>query len=219
MVFAASSLTETLPKVAEAWRKSSGSKVIFSFDGSSRLAKQIKEGAPADLYFSAHPIWMDYLEEESLLLGGTRTNLLGNQLVLAIPKGRESFSWGNLPRLGMAGESVPAGIYGKTALQNEGQWDLVKRKIIRGTNVRTVLGWLELGAIPAGIVYKTDTVSPQAKIEVAHVFPQSSHPSIVYPMAVIKRSKAQPLAKEFLAFCRSQQALDIFVTAGFKLVK
>ena len=73
MVFAASSLTETLPKVAEAWRKSSGSKVIFSFDGSSRLAKQIKEGAPADLYFSAHPIWMDYLEEESLLLGGTST--------------------------------------------------------------------------------------------------------------------------------------------------
>ena len=218
-IFAASSLTDALPQVAAVWQRSKESKVTFSFDSSSRLAKQIEEGAPADIYFSAHPIWMDYLEKKNLIHNSSREELLSNRLVLAVPRQNQgAFSWDKLTKVALAGESVPAGIYGKTALKNEGRWRGLQNKVIRGTNVRTVLGWLDLAAIPAGIVYQSDTVSQQSKIAIAHVFAESSHPPIVYPMAVVNNSKAKKLAKEFLEFCRSHKALDIFKSAGFKLV-
>jgi molybdate transport system substrate-binding protein len=227
-VFAASSLTNVLPKVASAWQRSGGHQVTFSFDGSSRLAKQIKEGAPADLYISANGQWMDFLEQAGQLGAKSRRDLLKNELVLAVPKGSpllsenlpdlQRFDFTSLPRLALAGENVPAGLYGKAALQSISAWETVQDRLIRGSHVRTVLAWLATGEIPAGIVYRTDVRAVAAKVEIVATFAADSHPPIVYPAAVIKGSASAAAARDFLAFCHSPQAQSIFSAAGFQTV-
>jgi molybdate transport system substrate-binding protein len=222
-VFAAASMTDVLPKIADAWRKRGGREVIFSFDASSRLAKQIKEGAPADVFVSADEEWMDFAAKEALIEPKSRRDIAGNDLVVIVPsastlaaKDAASVDYAALPKLALAGENVPAGKYAQAALTALGAWDEVKAKLIRGDNVRTVLGWVASGEAPAGVVYRTDALSAGAKVKVLAAFPASTHPAIVYPAAVVKASKAADAASAFLAFCAGADGRKLFEEAGFK---
>lgn len=218
-IFAAASLTEVLPKVAAAWKKSHNSHITFNFDASSRLAKQISMGAPADAFFSADEDWMDYLAKSNLLHDGSRTNLLGNTLVAIIPatKSKEAFDFNKVKKIGLAGEQVPAGKYAQAALSAETYWPSIKEKIVRGDNVRTVLAWTASGNVDAGIVYLSDALSAKGKVYIEHTFANTSHPKIIYPAAVTKKSKSVKEALAFLAFCKTSEASAIFKDAGFNI--
>lgn len=223
-VLAAASLTDVLPKVATAWKASGGGDVAFSFDASSRLAKQVEAGVPADAFFSADREWMDYLEQRGLLTPGTRGDLLGNALVLVVPSGAAwvpksaaDLASPSLEHLALAGENVPAGRYARAALQSQGAWDAVKDRVVSGDNVRTTLAWVAKGEAEAGTVYTTDArVEPRVKV--AFTFPETSHPPIVYPAAALKSSAHPKAAAAFLTFCRGKEARALFEAAGFTVL-
>lgn len=219
---AASSLTEVLPKVAEAWKGQGGSSVTFSFDSSSKLAKQVEAGAPADLVFFADADTMNGLDGKNLLAPGSRRDLVGNTLVLVVPT---AATWNPasvvdlaapaLAHLALAGENVPAGKYGRAALTSGGVWTQVESRVVSGDNVRTTLAWVTRGEAEAGIVYATDAKVEPA-VRTAFTFPADSHPPIVYPGAVVGASKHPTEAAAFLTFCTSPAALAIFGEAGFQ---
>ena len=221
VVLAASSLTESLQKVATAWTAHGHPAVTFSFDASSRLAKQVEAGAPADAYVAADTDWMDHLDSRGLIRTDTRVNLLGNTLVAVVP-GPSSGLMGSaadlrkpeITHLALAGENVPAGRYGRAALTSLGVWDAVKTRVVNGDNVRTVLGWVATGEADAGIVYLTDArVEP--KVTVAFTFPATSHPPIVYPAAVLTGAAHAQDAADFLTYCASAEGMAVFTAAGF----
>lgn len=226
-VFAAASLKESAEKVAAAWKAAGGADVTFSFAGSSALAKQIEEGAPADLFISADLKWMDYLDKAGRIKADTRVNLLGNRIVLVAPKESTAATTiapgfplaallGN-ERLAMANvDAVPAGTYGKAALTSLGVWDGVKDKVAQAENVRAALLLVSRGEAPLGIVYETDArVDPWVKI--LDRFPEASHPAIVYPAALTTDSK-NPRAADFLAYLQGADAHAIFTAAGFTVL-
>lgn len=221
VVLAASSLTETLQKVGAAWTAKGRPAVTFSFDASSKLAKQVEAGAPADAFFSADADWMDYLEGKGLIDASSRVNLLGNALVAVLPANSgvgvsrvEDLAKPEIAHLALAGENVPAGKYGRAALTALGAWDAVRTRVVSGDNVRTVLGWVASGEAEAGVVYRTDArVEPRVKV--AFTFPASSHPPIVYPMAVLRGAAHAKEAADFLAYCRSAEGMAVFTAAGF----
>ncbi len=223
-IFAAASLKNALDDVAAAWTRETGKKAVISYAASNVLAKQIEVGAPADIFFSADLDWMDYAASKNLIDGKSRVHLLGNSLVLIAPKdssvsvslqqgidlaailGHGRLAMGNV-------DAVPAGKYGKAALEYLRAWDGVKDKVAQAENVRAALLLVSRGEAPLGIVYKTDAVSdPNVKI-VAN-FPQESHPPIVYPIALTKDSTNADAA-EFLAFMRSAKAKPLFEKQGF----
>jgi molybdate transport system substrate-binding protein len=224
-VFAAASLTDSLKSVADAYKARTGLDVTLSFGASSTLARQIDQGAQADIFFSADTDWMDFLQKNGHLKDATRKDLLGNQLVLiaasdAKPAPRIA------PHFDLAGAlgdgklaladpaSVPAGKYAKAALTALGVWDSVALKVAQAENVRVALEYVSRGEAPYGIVYATDAkVAPN--VRVAGTFPESTHPAIVYPVALTKN--ATPAARNFLAFLSSVQARAIFEKAGFTL--
>ena len=220
-VLAASSLTEVLPKVAAAWKDRGGIGVVFSFDASSRLAKQVEAGVPADAFFSADQEWMGVLDKAGQLAPGTRIDLLGNHLVLVVPadatwvprSSRELLS-PSLSHLALAGENVPAGKYARAALAKEGVWDAVQARVVSGDHVRTALGWVAKGEAEAAIVYTTDA-KVESRVQVAFTFAEQSHPPIVYPAAALKASARAQDAAAFLLFCRGPEARGIFEAAGF----
>lgn len=221
LVLAASSLTESLQTVAAAWTAQGHPAVTFSFDASSRLAKQVEAGAPADAFFSADTQWMDYLDHKGLIDGSTRRNLVGNTLVVAVPS-RSSLNVSGpgdlvvpaVKHLALAGESVPAGIYARAALERSGDWEAVQARVVRGDSVRTVLSWVATGEADAGVVYGTDArVEP--RVTVAFTFPASSYPQIVYPAAVIHGSAHAKDARDFLDYCQSEAGMKVFIEAGF----
>lgn len=220
-VLGAASLTESLGRVAAAWQAKGNGPVTLSFDSSSRLAKQVEAGGPADAFFSADLEWMDWLEQRGLLAQGTRVTLLGNSLVAVVPAGAafvpEDASALTSPavrRLALAGEAVPAGKYARDALAAHGAWGSVQDRVVSGDNVRSTLAWVARGEVDAGVVYATDArVEP--KVKVAFTFPASSHAPITYPAAVLAGSAHKDDAKRFLAFCRSAEAAAIFAAAGF----
>ncbi len=233
-VHAAASLTDVLPRVAEAWRSSSASKaasvpVRWSFGASSRLAKQIEAGAPGDAYFSADTAWMDYLGERERLLPGTRRVVLRNQLVLIVPRSSSDVRATDplslvrdpaLHRLALAGESVPAGRYAKAALERAGVWDALQaegsgKQIVRADDVRMALAWVARGEAEAGIVYATDAKA-EPRVQVVYTFPADRHPPIRYTAAVLDDAKHPDAAKAFLDFCGSDEARTIFGAAGFE---
>jgi molybdate transport system substrate-binding protein len=226
-VFAAASLKETLGQIAHDWTKETGTPVKLSFAGSSALARQIDEGAPADVFISADLNWMDHLDKGGQLLDDSRVNLLGNSIVLveaadatATARIKPGFDLAALlgsGRLAMGNvASVPAGIYGKAALTSLGVWDSVKDKIAQAENVRAALLLVSRQEAPFGIVYETDAkVDPGVKI--VDRFPQDSHPAIIYPAAVTKVSK-NPEAKAFLTYLQSEKAAQIFTAAGFTVL-
>ncbi len=218
LVAAAASLGKVLPRVAEAWRQHGGTTVSFLFDASSRLAVQIENGVPADVFISADTDWMDYLEKKSLLTKGSRMDLLGNELVLVVPKGStvpptvEALKGDAYRHLALAGESVPAGKYARAALRSLGVWDALKPKVVNGANVQAVVDLVAHSDAEAGVVYRTDAMA-EPRVTLAFAFPPKTHQPIVYPAALISRS---PQAAKFLEFCGSAEAKAIFEAAGFK---
>jgi molybdate transport system substrate-binding protein len=225
VVFAAASLKTALDDIAKDWSaKSGGRKVAISYAASSALAKQIESGAPADIFASADLDWMDYLARKNLIKPDTRVNLLGNQLVLVAP--RDSTAKVEIgPKLDLSAalgdgrlaianvDSVPAGKYGKAALQKLGAWDAVKTKLAQAENVRAALLLVERGEAPLGIVYRTDAIS-DPKVKVLAAFPESSHQPIIYPIAITK-SSSDPAAASFFAFLRGGVAKGLFDRQGF----
>lgn len=222
-VFAAASLTDSLKAVADAYKAKTGATITLSFGASSTLARQIDQGAQADIFMSADTDWMDYLQKNGRIADGTRKDLLGNQLVLvaasdskAAPKIAPHFDLAGAlgdGRLALADPaSVPAGKYAKASLTALGVWDSVAAKVAPAENVRVALEYVSRGEAPFGIVYATDAkVAPT--VRVVGIFPEDSHAPIVYPAALTKN--ASPAAKDFLAFLSGAQAKAIFEKAGF----
>jgi len=221
LVLAAASLADVLPRVAALWEGREGIPVRFSFDATSRLAPQILQGAPADLFFSADEAWMDWLEERGGIEKETRVTLLGNDLVLVVPRGSgfapagpEELTDLRLHRLALAGESVPAGRYGQAALQALHVWEGLTDRIVRAGNVRGALEWAARGEVEAAVVYRTDAQA-EPRVSVAFAFPSGSHPPITYSAAVLGGAPAAGLARRFLAFCQTTEAREVLRTQGF----
>ncbi|KLK91100.1 molybdenum ABC transporter substrate-binding protein [Microvirga vignae] len=227
VVFAAASLKNALDDAVAAWKRETGKALVISYAASNALAKQIEAGAPADIFFSADFDWMDYAASKNLIRPETRTNLLGNSLVLIAPKGasvqvslQPGFDLASAlgdGRLAMGQvEAVPAGKYGKAALEKLGVWGAVKDKIAQTENVRAALLLVSRGEAPLGIVYKTDALS-DPNVEIVAAFPESTHPPIVYPAALTKDA-ANPDAASFLNFLQSSQAKPFFERQGFNFM-
>ncbi|MCJ8237658.1 molybdate ABC transporter substrate-binding protein [Peteryoungia algae] len=226
-VFAAASLKESLEEISEAWRSDTGEDIRFSFAASSALARQIEQGAPADIFLSADLRWMDYLDEAGMIRTDTRMDLLGNQIVLVAPRDATittkiapDFPLAALlggGRLAMANvAAVPAGTYGKAALESLGLWDSLKDRIAQAENVRAALLLVSRGEAPLGIVYETDAkVDPGVRI--LDRFPEESHPAIVYPAALTTDGQ-NPRAADFLAYLQGSDARAIFTAAGFTVL-
>jgi molybdate transport system substrate-binding protein len=220
-VLAASSLTESLQAVGASWTAAGHPKVTFSFDASSRLAKQIEAAAPADLFFSADTDWMDYLAQRGLIDEPTRVNVLGNSLVVVVPAAStatfgsvKNLSRPEVTHLALAAETVPAGKYARAALTSAGIWEAVNNRVVNGENVRTVLGWVASNEAEAGFVYATDA-KIEPKVKVALIVPVASYPPIVYPAAIVKSAAHARDATEFLAYCKSAEGMEVFLAAGF----
>lgn len=221
-VYAAASLTEALKEIATGYEKQTGEKLIFNFASSSTLARQIGEGAPADLFFSADEAKLDGLEKKGLLLSGACKSLLSNTLVIIVPAdsatGMQSAKdlTGALIKKIAVGEpkSVPAGIYAKEYLEKLGLWRQLSGKIVPTENVRAALAAVESGNVEAGIVYKTDALISK-KVKVAFEAPAAEGPKISYSLAVIKDSKVPVEAKKLAGFLASQSASAVFEKHGF----
>jgi molybdate transport system substrate-binding protein len=224
LVFAPASLTGALDRVAAAWMAATGQAVVVSYAGSAALARQIQQGAPADIFVSASPDWMDAVEASGDLRAGTRRDILGNRLVL-IAHGRDATPVTIDARLDLAAmldggrlsmalvDAVPAGIYGKAALVSLGLWDAVAPRIAQSDNVRAALAFVALGEAPLGIVYATDAAATDA-VTVIGTFPADSHPPIIYPAAITAQSTSAAAAG-FLDFMTSATARAIWQAAGF----
>ena len=227
VVFAAASLKNALDEIAAQWRRGSGKKVVISYAASNTLIKQIEQGAPADIFVSADPDWMDYGQQKGLIKPETRSNLLGNRLVLIAPKD-SSVSANIQPgfdlaallkggRLAMGNvDAVPAGKYGKAALEKLGAWDGVKDKIAQAESVRAALVLVSRGEAPLGIVYQTDAASDPT-VKIVGTFPESTHPPIIYPIALTKEL-TNPEAHAFLNYLRSPVARPAFERQGFTVL-
>ncbi len=227
-VFAAASLKTALDEIAADWATETGGTLSIVLAGSSALARQIEQGAPADLFISASPEWMDELDTQGLLEPGSRRDLLGNTLVL-VAHGPDAAPLDLVPGAPLAGrlgdgrlamalvDAVPAGIYGKAALMNLGLWDSVSAKVAQTDNVRAALALVATGEAPLGIVYASDALA-EPGVSVAGIFPADSHPPIVYPAAAI----AGPRATEALAFLDwldGPAAQAAFLRQGFEVLR
>lgn len=222
-MYAAASLTDALNELASHYEKQHpGVKIKPVYAASSTLAKQIENGAPADLFISADQDWADYLDKRSLFMAGSRHKMLGNQLVLITPAGREfdvkmdkSF---NLPasyngKL-CTGEPdyVPVGKYAQQALTYYGWWDAIKPRLVGTDDVRTATALVERGECALGIVYSTDARIAN-KVSVIASFPSTSHKPIIYPGALLKR--ASPDSQGFWTYLQGDEARAVFVRYGF----
>jgi molybdate transport system substrate-binding protein len=228
VVFAAASLKSALDEIAATWARDSGKPMPrLSYAASSALARQMEQGAPADLFLSADTDWMDYVERKGLIQAGTRVNLLGNQIVLIAPKDStitpllkpgvdvaKALAGGKLSMANV--DAVPAGKYGKAALQKLGAWDGVKDKTVQAENVRAALLLVARGEASLGIVYSTDAVA-EPTVKVVAVFPADSHPPVIYAAAVTKDAKA-PDAKAFLDLLKNAKARPAFEKQGFTVL-
>jgi molybdate transport system substrate-binding protein len=223
-VFAAASLKNALDEVREQYQKGSGEKAAISYAASSALSKQVESGAPADIFISADLDWMDYLEKRNLLKAGSRINLLRNEIVLiASADSKASIAIGpRFPLAALLGDGrlamgdpdhVPAGKYGRAALEALDVWSSVSSKIARGENVRAALNFVARGEAPFGIVYRTDAAADR-NVRIVGAFPANTHPPIVYPAAMLSGGKS-PAAQKFFQFLTSQEAAGIFRKHGF----
>jgi molybdate transport system substrate-binding protein len=225
LVFAAASLKDALDAAVAAYP--GDAEIAATYASSSTLARQIEQGAPADVFISANPEWMDYLAERGLIRAGTRADLLGNGLVLVAPIASE-LTLEIAPGFDLAGaldggrlamgdpDHVPAGIYGQAALQTLGVWPSVAARVARADNVRAALALVARGEAPLGIVYSSDAVAA-ASVRVVGVFPPDSHPPIIYPVAVMADSK-HAAAGGFVDFLKSKSAARAFERFGFSVL-
>jgi molybdate transport system substrate-binding protein len=221
-VFAAASLTDGLKEIARSYEKHNGDKVIFNFGASSLLARQIEQGAPADIFFSADEAKMDALEKIGLILPGTRKSRLSNTLVIVVAQEKgaavrdpKDLATPAVRLLALAEpKTVPAGIYAKEYLQKVGLWKSVEAKIVPTENVRGALAAVEAGNAEAAIVYKTDAAISK-EVKIVYEVPLSDSPSISYPLAVMKEAKNAEGAQRFLKHLEGNQAAEVFRKFGF----
>jgi molybdate transport system substrate-binding protein len=226
-IFAAASLKNALDDVNAAWQADGGEPATISYAASSTLAKQIEQGGPADIFISADLDWMKYLSDKSLTKKDTEVQLLGNRIVLIGPKDSTvsvkiapGFPLAELlgdGKLAMADvKSVPAGKYGKAALEALGVWASVEGKVAQSENVRAALKLVSSGEAPLGIVYQTDAAA-DPNVKVLDMFPENTHPPIVYPAAVIASSR-NPGAGKFVKYLQSAKAKALFEKQGFTIL-
>ncbi|MCX7355171.1 MAG: molybdate ABC transporter substrate-binding protein [Alphaproteobacteria bacterium] len=224
VVFAAASLKESLDEAARQYQTNSPDKILVSYAASSALAKQIEAGAPADVFISADLEWMDYLATRNLIKPATRADLLGNTLVLIAPKdstaalklapGTDLAAALKGGKLAMGDpDHVPAGKYGKAALEKLGIWASVQNSVARAENVRSALAFLARGEAPLGIVYGTDAAAEKA-VKIVDTFPAGSYPPIIYPVAETASGNKAGAAR-FVAFLRSADGKAVFQRYGF----
>jgi molybdate transport system substrate-binding protein len=228
LVFGAASLKNALDDANAQYQRDAGHKIVVSYGASSALAKQIENGAPADIFISADLDWMDYVAEHKLIKPETRFNLLGNKLVLVAPADSSvnlaiapnfplAQALGN-GRLAMADPSaVPAGKYGKAALEALGVWSSVSSKIAPAQDVRATLLLVSRGEAPLGIVYQTDAAADKS-VKIVGTFPEETHPPIIYPIAVTMAS-TNPDAAAYLGFLKSPSAKPAFEKQGFVVLQ
>jgi|SRR5581483_2214864 len=221
-VFAAASLSDALKDIAQAYEASAGDKLRFNLGASSTLAIQIKQGAPADIFFSADEAKMDDLARAGLVLADTRRSLLSNTLVIVVNADRGAaiaapadLAKPSIGRLALAEpQTVPAGIYAKAYLQKAGLWKKVIDKTVPTENVRACLAAVESGNVDAGIVYKTDALISK-KVKIAYEIGVAQGPKISYPLAVMKESRNIDAARRFAAYLASADARAVFTRYGF----
>jgi molybdate transport system substrate-binding protein len=228
LVFAAASLKNALDEIAAQYERETGKKVIISYGASPALAKQIEVAAPADLFISADLDWMDYLQTRNLIKTDTRGNMLGNRLVLIAPKDSPaSIKIGpGFPlvellgggRLAMADpKAVPAGKYGRAALESLGVWQAIEPRVAAAENVRAALALVSRGEAPLGIVYQTDAAA-DPNVKIVAMFPEDTHPPIIYPAALTGTSTSGDAAS-FLAYMRAPGARPAWEKQGFTMLK
>ena len=226
-VFAAASLKNALDETDAAFTKASGVNVVASYAASSALAKQIEQGAPADVFLSADLQWMDYVAERKLIKADSRVNLLGNKLVLiapafskleqiAIGQGFDIAKLAGDGRIAVADvRAVPAGLYAKAALEKLDAWTAAEPKLAMAENVRATLAFVARGETPVGIVYETDA-KIEPKVKIVGTFPDGSYPPVTYPAAATATGK--PAAARYLDFLRGPAAKAIFERYGFSFL-
>lgn len=228
-VFAAASLTDAMRALGEAWRAKGHPVPRFSFAASSALARQMEQGAPADIFASADEPWMDYVQQRDLIINETRVSPLANSLVLIAPADSPRTPV-TLARdtdlLALAGadgriatgdpSNVPVGKYAQAALTWMGQWDKVSPRLARADNVRSALLLVERGEAPLGIVYATDAAASKG-VKVIGTFPAEAHPAVTYPFAITRRAAGSKEARDFFAFATGNEAAEIYRRFGFGL--
>ena len=223
-VFAAASATNAVQDLATLYEKEKGVKVVTSFAAASALAKQIEQGAPADVFVSADLKWMDYLDDKGKIVKASRRNLFGNRVVLVAPKGKafpvkleKGF---DLPgafqgRWCSCNPDVPIGRYSQQALTALGWWAALEPRLAAAPDVRSALAFVERGECAVGIVYETDA-KVSDKVEVLGVFPADTHSPVLYPVALVQGAK--PAAQGFLDFLRTPAATKVFRQYGFTVL-
>lgn len=227
VVFAAASMKTALDPIAEAFQGETGHSVAISYAGSNALAKQILDGAPADIFISASEQWMDEVERGGEVVEGTRADLLGNTLVLVAhdadapqvtpAPGFDLAAMLDGGKLAMAlVDSVPAGQYGKAALTSLGEWNAVAPSVAQADNVRAALALVATGEAPYGIVYATDAAA-EPKVHVVGTFPADSHEPVVYPVALLKNA-ADEADRAFLEMLSAPGSDEIFAAQGFTVL-
>jgi molybdate transport system substrate-binding protein len=220
LVLAAASLQDAFEAAADAWARRGHPRPVLAFAASSALARQVRSGAPADLFASADQEWMDVLARAGRLVPGTRADVAGNRLVVIAAAGNATrLTVATLGSVLAAGPvamadpaSVPAGRYARAALTRLGAWPRVRSRMVRAENVRAALALVERGAAPYGIVYATDARASR-RVRIAGVFPASSHPPIRYPIARLRGAGAG--AEGFRRFLLSRDGLAILARHGF----
>ena len=218
-VFAAASLTDALKEVARGFEKSTGHEVVFNLGASNDLARQIKAGAPADVFFSADKVQMDGLEQAGLVRARDRVDVLSNVLVVVLPAASTArLSWPKdllgVERLALADpQAVPAGVYARAWLESAGLWEKLRDKVVPTLNVRAALSAVESENADAGIVYRTDAASSK-RIKVAFEVPKEEGPAIVYPLAPIAASK-RAATVDLVRYLLSAPARQVYARHGF----
>jgi molybdate transport system substrate-binding protein len=224
-VFAASSLKSVFDALIPEFEGQSGSVVTAVYASSSTLARQIEQGAPADVFVSANSVWMDVLEDQGRIKASSRRDVIGNDLVIvsglqdvdALALNDKDSVMTELLSKGLAMgmvTAVPAGIYGKQALDYYGLWEGVSDAVIQADSVRSALTYVALGEVGYGIVYASDALA-DPRVEALATFPPHAHDAIFYPAAVVTDTKTAG-AIDFVEFLGSQKAQDIFVSFGFR---
>ena len=221
-VFAAASLSDSLKQIGSDYGKQTGDRINFNFAASSLLARQIEEGAPADIFFSADEAKMDALEKKGLIVKETRRSRLSNSLVIVVAAEQgaavsipRDLATDNVKRLALAEpKTVPAGIYAMEYLQKQNLWPTVEAKVVPTENVRAALAAVEAGNVEAAIVYKTDAAISK-RVRVVYEVPAREGPKISYPLALVKESMQSEAAKKFLRYLESEAAAAAFRRYGF----
>lgn len=222
VVSAAASLTDALREIGKAYESKIQTRVTFSFGASSDLARQIDEGAPVDLFFSADLEKMDYLEKKGRIERGSRKNLLSNQLVVVVPldsrlkiRSPKDLLTAGVKRIALAEpSSVPVGIYAKKYLEGKGVWGKIKHKLVPVLDVRATLASVEAGNVDVGFIYKTDAAISK-RVKVVYEVPRERGPEIVYPVGLVKESRRKKAGGDFLEFLFGETAKGIFRKYGF----